>query len=123
MHYFDTLFSKSALFLLFSINFPKFPTNRKFNLQVCSILPNVKLGTVPFFHVLKYATVDKLIMWKRGLSPISHFKRSLDKALEQGMRCLRRALVLGMELGAYEEGMNRLRELHDLGQAGLGIVA
>ena len=62
------------------------------------------------------------VMWKRGLSPISHLKCSLDKALEQGMRVLGGTLVLGMELRAYEEGMDRLRELHDLGQAGLGIV-
>ena len=38
------------------------------------------------------------------------------------MRVLGGTLVLGMELGAYKEGVHGLRELHDFGQAGLGLV-
>ena len=39
-HYFDTLFTKTAEILLFSINKSKFNTLRKHNMQICSILLN-----------------------------------------------------------------------------------
>ena len=38
------------------------------------------------------------------------------------MGILRGTLVLGMELGAYKEGMHTLWELHYLGETGLGIM-
>jgi len=41
-HYFDTLFTKTTKILLFSIKFPKSQTNRKHNLQICSILPSAQ---------------------------------------------------------------------------------
>ena len=48
--------------------------------------------------------------------------RSSNEGFEYGMRSLRSTLVLRMELHADKERMLRLRELHNLGQARLGIV-
>ena len=51
-HYFDILFVKRQNYLLISIKFPYFRSFRKYNLQICSILPNepkeYNWGQTPF---------------------------------------------------------------------------